>query len=163
MKPELTQAHLKELLHYDPETGHFTWLGSRGPTRTGSRAGSLHSRGYICIQVDRKIYKAHRLAFLYMKNQIPTEVDHINRIKSDNRWVNLRPATHQENMGNQGIRVNNTSGYNGVSWHKLTSKWMAYGARKGRLVHLGLFDSLEEAAVVAQAWREEIYGVFAAA
>lgn len=164
-KKELTQAHLKELLHYDPETGHFTWLVTRrGTAVAGSRAGSDGGRGYIRIEIEGIKHRAHRLAFLYMTGTLPPKhVDHINRDKPDNRWSNLRPATNQENAGNVAPRRNNTSGHLGVSWHKRDGKWRAQGARDGRRIHLGYFDNLEEATAVAQAWREETYGVFATA
>ena len=161
-RPALTQARLKELLHYDPETGHFTWLATRSWSAVaGSRAGSPDSYGYIQIGIDGVYHLAHRLAFLYMTGEIPTEVDHIDRVRDDNRWPNLRPATRRESAGNVGLLSNNTSGHRGVSWHKRCGKWMTYGARDGRRVHLGYYTSLEEAAAVAQTWRAENYGEFA--
>lgn len=166
MKPELTQARLKELLHYDPETGHFTWLKTRNARTApaGARAGATITPGYCQIKVDCRPYLAHRLAFLYMLGSFPAaEVDHINRIRSDNRWVNLRPATSRDNAGNKGLLRNNTSGHRGVSWHKVTGKWQVRGRCDGRGVQLGFFDSLEEAAEVSRKWREESFGEFAPA
>lgn len=158
----LTQARLKVLLHYDPETGHFTWRVTRNQTAIGSRAGSPSGDGYIRIKVDGQLQRAHRLAFLYMTGEFPpNQVDHINRDRTDNRWENLRPATRRENEGNKGLRRDNTSGHRGVSWFKPAKKWAAYGYRNGRRVHLGYFASLEEAAAAAREWREENFGVFA--
>jgi hypothetical protein len=165
MKAELTQERLKELLHYDPETGHFTWRVTRNP-RTApfdSRAGSPNRKGYILIRIDGIRRLAHRLAFLYMTGGASPEfVDHINRVKDDNSWGNLRPATSRDNQGNVGVRSDNTSGHRGVTWHKRLGKWQAYGARDGRRIYLGYYTSLEEAAAVAQKWREEYFGIFAA-
>ena len=166
MKPALTQDRLKELLHYDPDTGVFTRRVSLNGNNAiaGSRAGSPDSKGYILIKIDGVLRRAHRLAFLYMTGGAPPEfVDHINRVKDDNRWVNLRPATSRENKGNVGLRRDNTSGHRGVSWDKRARKWMAFGTRDGRKIHLGYFDSLDGAAAAAQAWREESFGIFAAA
>lgn len=163
MKPELTQARLKELLHYDPETGHFMWRVSRGRSATGSRAGTPNRAGYTQIRIDGGFHRAHRLAFLYITGEIPPMIDHINRVKDDNRWANLRPATRQENAGNVGLQSNNTSGHRGVAWDKCRGKWMAHGTRDGRMKHLGYFISLEEAAAAARAWREDYFGKFAAA
>ena len=163
MKPELTQARLKELLHYDPETGLFTWLVSRGRSAAGSRAGTRHSEGYTQIRIDGVRRFAHRLAFLFMEGELPSEVDHRNRARGDNRWKNLRPATRQENASNLGLRSDNTSGFRGVSWDKTCGKWYAYGARGGRLINLGRYDTPEKAAAAAQAWRADNYGEFAAA
>lgn len=162
-KPLITQKRLKELLRYDPETGAFTWLVSVASTvPAGSIAGTAHNRGYWQIAVDRKLYLAHRLAFLYMTGSFPPdEVDHINRVRNDNRWSNLRPATAQENSTNQGLRQDNTSGHRGASWDCQRRKWQAKGTRGGRQFHLGRFDSLEEAAAVAKAWRENNLGEFA--
>lgn len=164
MKSELTQARLKELLHYDPATGVFTWLVSRGRSLAGSRAGSFDAEGYRRIGIDGRDYAAHRLAFLYMVGEFPpADVDHANRTPGDNRWGNLRPATRRENVGNVGLRRDNTSGYRGVSRNRRNEKWQAYGALDGLKIHLGYFDSISEAASVAKKWREENFGIFAAA
>lgn len=160
----LTQERLKELLQYDPETGHFTWrVRTNGRVPAGSRAGSPNRDGYIQIKIGGVLRAAHRLAFLYMTGEIPSEVDHINRVRDDNQWPNLRPATRRENAGNKGPQRNNASGHRGVTWHKQHGKWLARGMRDGRMFHLGYFTSLEAAAAVTQKWREENFGVFAAA
>lgn len=166
MKPELTQARLKEALHYEPETGVFTWrahIGTRA--RPGVRAGSLCARdGYCRVRLDRRMHLAHRLAFLYMTGVMPLkDVDHINRVRADNRWCNLRPATAAENAANRGLRSDSTSGRRGVTWHKKTQKWQAHGMLHGRKIYLGLYTVLEEAAVASQKWREENFAEFAPA
>jgi len=164
MKPELTQARLKELLHYDPETGVFVRRKSRRADLINTRAGATSSEGYCVIKIGTRAFKAHRLAFLYMTGAPPpAEVDHINRDRADNRWVNLRAATARENGGNKGPRRDNASGHRGVSWYKRGGKWRVQGKRNGRKKHLGYFSSLEEAAAVAKAWREEYFGKFAVA
>ena len=90
----LNQSKLKELLNYNPENGSFTWLKSQGNASKGSKAGSLAVNGYILIAVNGQRYRAHRLAFLYMKARFPVlDIDHINRNPSDNRWVNLREVS----------------------------------------------------------------------
>lgn len=164
MKTELTQARLKELLHYDPEHGLFIWRRSnsnRAPS--GSPAGTPDGRGYLQIQVDRRLYKAHRLAFLYMTGAFPDEeVDHINRDGADNRWANLRSATRSQNESNKLITSRNTSGYRGVFWEGRCRKWQARGMKDKKEVYLGLFDDVEEAAAVAKLWREENFKEFAA-
>lgn len=163
-RPLLTQARLKELLHYDPETGQFTWLANQGRARTGQTAGTTDTAGYVVVRAAGRFYKAHRMAFLYMCGEFPPDdVDHINRVKGDNRWGNLRLATRPENLANIGLLRSNTSGYRGVSWRKSSGRWQAFGSRDRRRVHLGFFDSLEGAAIAAQKWREENFGVFAAA
>ena len=159
--PPLTQDRLKELLHYDPDTGRFIWIGSRGGTAAGSRAGARDSHGYIRISICGKLHLAHRLAFLYVVGATPPkDIDHINHVRDDNRWENLRPATRRENAVNTGPRRGNTSGHRGVTWDKLAGKWRAQSRCGGRCVYLGLHTSLEEAAAVADAWRKEHHGEF---
>ena len=143
----ITQARLRELLDYDPATGVFTWKVSRGPARVGSVAGWKETRGHICIEVDGRSYKAHRLAWLYVSGKWPRDqIDHINCVRTDNRIVNLREATSAENAANSLTYRNNTSGFKGVNWHKKTGKWRAYIGVEGRITHLGLFARVEDAA-----------------
>ena len=150
----LTQEKLKELLHYCPDTGVFTWLMKPcSNVRAGSVAGTVNKiNGYATIKVNRKIYLAHRLAWLYIHGTFPpNDIDHINRVKSDNRLCNLRMATHAENMQNTSMYRNNTSGHVGVSWHKATQKWIACITLSKKQIHIGIFHSLEEAIAARKA------------
>jgi len=144
----LTQERLKELLHYNPETGVFTWIAKVAQgVNVGDIAGSTDTYGHIQIKIKYKIYLAHRLAFLYMTGAFPpVHTDHINHNPADNRWLNLRPVTHQENHHNRIISENNTSGINGVSWMKRNKKWRVRINIDGKLVHLGLYRELSDAA-----------------
>lgn len=149
----LTQSRLRELLHYDPETGRFTWI-SRPSNRVkiGSEAGRIDAGGYRGIRVDGVLYYAHRLAHLYMRGYWPAaDVDHDNRVRSDNRWSNLIAATRSENLQNQGLAPNNKSGYRGVSFHKAAGKWAAERWINGQKHYLGLFPTAEAA---RDAWVE---------
>jgi hypothetical protein len=137
----LTAERLREILHYDPATGVFTWLAPVGNRACGAPAGRL-SHGYIGIQIGGKRYLAHRLAWLYVTGEWPSDqVDHINLDRSDNRWCNLRPAGQSQNMGNTRVYCNNTSGFKGVSWEKGRRKWDARVLVKGKNIHLGYFDA----------------------
>ncbi len=150
----LTQCRLKELLHYDPETGLFTRF-------SGNVAGTIRPDGYVRITLAREPYYAHRLAFLYMTGYFPAnDVDHINHIRGDNRWENLRVVTKSENHKNRQLTSHNTSGVVGVSWHKSTNKWIARIGREGQQTHLGLFATIEEAAA-ARAKASKQYGFHA--
>jgi hypothetical protein len=143
---ELTQDRLKEVLSYDPDTGIFTNLTQRGSSAVGTTAGWRHD-GYIRIKIDYKDYMAHRLVWLYIYGELPEEfLDHINEIRDDNRIVNLRMATHQENQHNRSSpKSNGTSGYLGVSWRKDCKKWQAQIRLNGRDKYLGHFNTAEQA------------------
>jgi hypothetical protein len=115
---------LKEILEYQPETGLFFWKKGIQGIIKGSKAGHLSKDGYVDIRIKNRLYPAHRLAWLMMTGNWPDDfIDHINRIKSDNRFVNLREATKAENAQNTNIQSNNTSGYKGVVWHKPNKNW----------------------------------------
>ena len=115
-----TCEQIKNALHYDPETGLFTWLISpsqRAPK--GSVAGTLNDAGYLLIGFEGKRYRAHRLAWLYMTGEWPSsEIDHRNTNRRDNRWENLREASGSQNQWNQQKRTDNTSGVKGVRFWK---------------------------------------------
>ncbi|SKB62462.1 HNH endonuclease [Sphingopyxis flava] len=150
------------LLRYDPETGLFHWKVSRGGTaRAGALAGSDHGDGYWAIKVCGRMYKAHRLAHLLMTGKWPpSEIDHKNRNRSDNRWSNLRPCSRSDNMFNQGLSSLNTSGYRGVSLHHGTGKWRAQIKHRGRKIHLGVFETPESAAAVYAAAANDLFPTF---
>ena len=144
----LTQERLKELLDYDTATGVFVRRVSRGKAKAGNIAGYTHHEGYVLISIDGRKRLAHRLAWLYTYGYWPTsQLDHINRVRDDNRIENLREVTDQENHWNRGKQKNNSSGLTGVFWDKKSKKWRAYIYVCGKQKHLGLFDTQEEASV----------------
>jgi hypothetical protein len=139
---------LRSILKYVPETGEFFWSKHlfRSNAQAGDKAGCLHGGGYIAIQIKRRRYYAHRLAWLYMYGEWPSsEIDHINRIKNDNRIENLRVVTRSENMKNVGLRKLNTSGYNNVSFSKTKNKFRAYTRVSEKYKHIGYYDTAYEA------------------
>ena len=163
---DLTAERLRELLRYDEKTGLFYWRKHRFRGYAGKEAGTLLSTArsensrYIGIVVDGKRYQAHRLAWLYMSGSWPVEqIDHLNMNGRDNRWCNLRAATHAQNKQNTKIQPNNTSGHKGVNWNR--GKWRAYISANGRWVHLGRFQTLEEAIAVRNAAAKQYHGEFA--
>lgn len=144
----ITQERLKELLKYNPETGEFVWKLSRGGNTKGTVAGNSNNRNYIQIKIDKKLYKGHRLAFLWMTGSFPKKglmVDHINRNPSDNRWCNLRVVTSSENQQNSSLSKANSSGFKGVSFCKTRKRWVAQIAPNRKNKHLGYFLTKEEA------------------
>ena len=144
----LTQDELKRIFHYEPATGLFTRLAKTGTrVNIGDIAQSHNGEGYIQIGINKLYYRAHRLAFLYVTGKWPDiQCDHINGIRDDNRWDNLRQATEAINAQNtHGLRADNTSGYAGVTWDKQKRKWDAQIKLNSKTIHLGLFDCKHQA------------------
>jgi hypothetical protein len=156
-------SNLQELLSYDPHTGRFTWrITKRGHVQAGAEAGTRDPSGYIRIQIDRKLYWAHRVAFYLMTGVEAVEVDHINRLRNDNRWGNLRDVSRHQNGANVSIRSNNTSGIPGVSWNPKARKFQAYITSFRKMTSLGYFSTLEDAAQARFEAEEAIFGRFSA-
>lgn len=143
----LTQARLKELLRYDPDTGVFTWRVARtAGIKAGDVAGALNNEGYRILTLGKRQYKAHRVAWFYVTGAWPPHViDHINQNASDNRFCNLRLATTAQNGMNRRLDARNSTGVTGVSWCLNSKKWRADIGEAGRLVRLGRFDTLIDA------------------
>ena len=143
----LTAERLRDLLHYDPETGVFTWrIGASKRVRAGDIAGFVNGTGYWLIGVDGRKYRAHRLAWLWVYGAWPSkDLDHIDGCRNNNRIFNLREATISENRQNQReARSNNkSSGFLGVTHHKQSNAWMARIVINGKTIHLGLFKEPE--------------------
>jgi putative intracellular protease/amidase len=162
----LTAERLREILAYEPETGVFTWrinAGPRGRGRPGHRAGgSRGGRGRLAIRIAGRNYASHRLAWLHVTGAWPAEhIDHINGDPSDNRFANLREATHAENMRNSKRNLRNTSGVKGVRWHKRDRRWEAYITVDGRVIYLGSSKTAEDAHAAYAAAAREFHGEFA--
>lgn len=151
----LTQEELHADLSYDPDTGVFR---RRSGAMVGdSEAGTVNGSGYREIRVRTQRYLAHRLAWFYVYGVWPKEqIDHINRIKTDNRIANLRDVTPLENSQNRlpqsrwSPRVSDTGvdtagRVRGVVWRKDVSKWVAYISVNGKQKHLGYFLTVEGA------------------
>ena len=153
----ITQEELKKLVKYNPKTGIFTRLVDVANRKAGDPVGSVDYHGYVQTSIHGHMYKVHRLVFLYMTGEIPDQVDHINHIRTDNRWENLRSADGFINQKNKGVQCNNTSGTLGVWWHKQRSKWAAEIKVKGKKIHLGIFKSKDDA-IKARKLAEERYG-----
>lgn len=143
----ITQSRLKELLHYDPETGVFTYLTKPSyRVDIGDIAGCDNGKGYLQIRLDTVLYKAHRLAWLYMTGTFPAYlIDHIDGVKSNNRWRNLREATKALNGQNRRVaHKNNESGFLGVS-KRCEGQYRASINNGGVKWNIGTFKTPEDA------------------
>jgi hypothetical protein len=151
----LDQVTLKKLLHYDPETGIFTWLVARSNrVKVGDITGKPTTSAYGRIGIGDRKYRAHRLAWLYMTGEWPVfQIDHKDTNKMNNKWDNLRQATSVQNRGN--VRVRSKIGFKGVR-----KKGKRYAAHLGQ-TYLGTFDTPEEASKAYEAAAKEYYGEFA--
>lgn len=142
----LTQKRLKEVLHYNPDTGIFTWkIKTARCVKIGSIAGSVVSNNYIHLAINYRDYKAHRLAWLYIHGVWPeNEIDHIDHNPKNNKLINLRSVTTKENSKNRKKYCTNTSGVNGVHWCKRRSKWISRARDNGNnLFSKGFKDFFE--------------------
>ncbi len=144
---QLTANRLREVLSFDSSTGAMCWSKPPSPSRVkpGQVAGSVAKSGYLTIRIDRTLYLAHRLAWLYVHGEWPTQkIDHINGDKHDNRIANLRLATDRVNAQNvRKPQANNTSGFLGVTFCRWTNRWLAQIQTGGKHHNLGRFDTPE--------------------
>jgi hypothetical protein len=148
--------HLREVLHYDPDSGIFTWRYKNGDTREekiwntrygGKRAGTIAPSGYLLIFTRRSSRRAHRLAFALMNGGFPKlSIDHINGDRLDNRWSNLREATKSLNAQNRHVRSEkNPYGVHGITYYDSVGKWRARIKVNGSEINLGYYDSVHDA------------------
>ena len=153
-----TQAEIKQLLHYDDESGVFRWrFSTNNRVKPWGVAGVLADR-YYRIGINKKSYQAHRLAWVYMTGEPPKdEIDHIDGNGSNNAWANLREATQKQNMENTPLYQTNKSGFRGVCWKNDRKKWRARVQQNGKGIHVGYFTTAEEAAQAAAEKRAELF------
>lgn len=134
----IDQHKLKLFLDYDRKTGIFTRrIRTSNRIAVGDVAGSPDKKGYLCIRVLGKTYKAHRLAWLYETGAWPeNEIDHINGIVFDNRIENLRDVSKSINQQNR----RGTKGYSRDGY-----RWKAQIRVGGNWKHLGCYETESEA------------------
>jgi hypothetical protein len=156
----ITQDYLKTRLQYDPLTGIFTWKLRPGNERTinswnaryaGKEAGTIREinkdtgLSYNFINLDGKICRAHRLAWLYEYGVFPRLVDHIDGDGLNNRLSNLQELSSSNNIRKAKLAITNTSGFKGVSYRKDTGRWTARAKIGSKYQSLGCFDNREDA------------------
>ena len=163
----LTAEYVRSILDYDPATGVFKWKWREGVSKrinarfAGKVARSVDGKGYLQIRINKHLYRTHRLAWLYVHGEWPSEqIDHIDCDKLNNRIANLRLANNQENQRNSGLQKNNTTGIKGVRWCMNRGKFRAEITVDYRTINLGSFDTLSAAAAAREAAEIEHFGEF---
>ncbi len=138
----LTADRVRELLSYDLGSGEFKWIKPRSGVSLKKPAGTVNRNGYLDIRIDRKIYAAHRLAWLYVNGEWPPGMlDHINGNRMDNRILNLRSVSNTVNQQNQRhARADNKVGLLGVNFEKGSGKYKAQIRHNGKKLLVGRFD-----------------------
>ena len=161
--------YLRECFSYDPATGELRWkfrprkhyatdgLWKRAHTRwAGKLAGNVEPSGYLVVCLDGEMYKVHRIIWKIVTGKEPLEVDHINRKRADNRWVNLRTDVGNQHKWNRSTPNTNTSGLRGASLQ--SGRWRAQIVVNGVKHSLGMYDSREQAAAVYEEAARKMHG-----
>lgn len=167
----LSPEEIRELVNYSPETGHFTWkprpINSRNwNERYAGKQVSTYPKpgtGYALIAFFRRHYYVHQIAWIHFHGEHPPKgmhIDHINGNRTDNRIVNLRLATVAQNIQNQKIHRDNTSGFKGIAFHKPTQKWMSRIKANNSVHYLGVFETKEEAYAAYMDASKRLHGEF---
>jgi hypothetical protein len=182
---EVTPAVLRDLLTYIPETGVLLWkerplkyFEDRGGRYTARRSKRIfdtsfagkpalncpNMAGYLRGNLFGRLMLAHRAAYMIVTGEPITsvqQVDHINGVRADNRWGNLRLATNTQNQHNSKSAEGSSSTFVGVSWDRRAGKWCAYICPEDRKIHLGYFESEVAAAVARDTAAIKMFGEYA--
>jgi len=159
----MSPQDIQQVFNYDPDTGHLYWRERKQGRKFGA-VGSKDKDGYLVVWMNRRKnrYPVHRIIWAYIHGEWPKDqIDHVNGAKDDNRLINLREATTAQNMRNVGKQSHNTSGFKGVSWHKLRNKWRSDIKINGKQLSLGLFNTPEEAYLAYCDAAKKLHGDFA--
>ena len=148
---EIRYEEVARLFTYDRETGVLYWrIRNSNNTRRNYVAGSIkgNNNGYRRVHIKGKIYMEHRIIMMLCFGHIPenAEIDHTNHVRDDNRLCNLRFVTGSENSRNKSVSSKSTTGVTGVHFSKARKKYVAQIKVDRKVMHLGMFKTLEEAA-----------------
>jgi len=153
----LEQTYLKQLLEYNSQTGEFFWKIRRSNcAKHGWFSGTKRPDGYLAISIDKKIYLAHKLAWLWVYGELPPILDHIDEDKGNNKINNLRLSSKSLNGLNQAKpHKDSTQIFRGISQTD-SGKWMAKYCVDNKQIYLGSFETQEEASQVYHSHKEVI-------
>jgi len=162
----ITQEDARYYFDYNPSTGEFRWKNPTSRTmKAGHPAGGLDDRGVLRIKLKGVLYKAHRLAWLYVYGVMPPknlDMTHKNDDLADNRISNLALKTRQQTAKSWKRIKRNRSGVMGVQWNSRDKAWYSRMKHNQKDIHLGYFNDYFEA-VCARKSAENRYGYRAAA
>lgn len=164
-KPLPTRTYLRECFEYDPMSGVATWLerpiehfetcrarATWNSNRAWGKVGSKNNNGYYSTFINNEPYLLHRLIWKWWYGTEPLIIDHIDRDKTNNRIVNLRSVTRHQNCHNRNMNNNNTSGYAGID--HIRGRWRARTQLNKETIHIGLYDTLNEAIAAIKEFKE---------
>jgi hypothetical protein len=137
---EITQERLKEVMRYEPETGHWFWVKppKYNNNLVGKKTGTKDVDGRIRVRVDKKTYRSYRLAWLYMTGEWPkNDIDHIDGNPGNDKWANLRDISRGENVRNQKSK--------GYRWNSERQKWECRYMLNYKTIFVGRFETEQEA------------------
>ena len=172
MTDQISPVRLRELLDYDPEDGTLTWRHRPNPTNdrgismfngklAGRKTGHLGNHGYRSVNIDGRLYLAHRVIWAIMTGDWPIDViDHRNGVLADNRFCNLREATRTQNMQNSKMRKDSQHKLKGII-PRAGGRWAATIQAAKKVHMLGVFATPEEAHAAYCAAARELHGDFA--
>ena len=156
---ELTQELVRSLFDY--RDGFLYWKVQKAYCiQISDKAGTLDNK-YYRIKINDKLYRTHRLIFLYHYGFLPKYIDHIDGDKRNNKIENLREITNSQNCMNRKSQKNSTSKYKGVCWSKRNQKWMAYIFYNNKQNYLGYFDNEKAAAFIYNVYARGYFKEFA--
>lgn len=159
---DLTAGYVRSLLNYNPKTGVLRWRVVKAPQiPVGSVAGSTSTKGYRDVMIDGRSYRAHRLIWLIVTGEWPTDqIDHANKEFGDNRWKNLREADNSQNCCNRGISIRNVSGLKGAHLYRDGTRWVARIKHQQKEHHIGIFKTARAAHNAYLAAAKRLHGDF---
>ena len=145
-----TQSDLQRVFKYDPKTGELLYRNKSYSGDAAQTAGYPHIEGYLSVAIGREEYLVHRIIWLMQTGSWPNEVGHINHNRQDNRWINLRSVSPQDQQKNMGLRKNNRSGVQGVRVLP-SGRYHAHIMVDRVQIALGTYDGLDDATAARKA------------